>query len=171
MKIADFVYDSISDAKVVLERVGFRHVKIIDFNITRDKIYRYFNNLSGLLELVLRDEIERCYRYIDQMTLHAPIQEKPLISLYRYRSQYIERTKLLKTFYRDRQYLPAKLKGLKKEIEGMEKIKRLNYLVNSEKQRINGRLNNRNGFLMSILFEIYVIKNGSSLMRSSNFMF
>lgn len=105
------------------------------------------------------------------MTLHAPIQEKPLISLYRYRSQYIERTKLLKTFYRDRQYLPAKLKGLKKEIEGMEKIKRLNYLVNSEKQRINGRLNNRNGFLMSILFEIYVIKNGSSLMRSSNFMF
>lgn len=160
MKVASFVHKSISDARMVLEDIGFRHIKVIHFNIPRDKLFRYFDNLSGLVELVLRDEIEKCYSFINFMAYNNYEEENPILILNKYYSQFMNNSKLMNNYHKDKSNLPAKLRNLNREIESLEKIKREKF-INDFLQRLNPMYTKSENlsFIPSLFCEMFITKD------------
>jgi hypothetical protein len=105
------------------------------------------------------------------MALNSPTNKKPLVILHYYRSQFIKRSKLLRNFQIDKENLPAKFRNLRKEIEEIDKLRRIDFLSYYETKKSQYSQYSKPTFLSSLMLEFYVLKEGESFKQTCTFLF
>ncbi|WP_437918717.1 TetR/AcrR family transcriptional regulator [Sphingobacterium sp. LRF_L2] len=131
MNIAEFVHKSLDEVIPTIEKYGFVKLKIDHLtentNISRSLLWRYFGGLNGLLQLVLRQEIEKCYTHIWENTTPTDDHEELLKQLQFYRKEFTDESKLLQRYREDSNNMSKRINQLKIEVAEIEEYERLRF--------------------------------------------
>ncbi|MCW2263059.1 MULTISPECIES: TetR/AcrR family transcriptional regulator [Sphingobacterium] len=124
MKISEFVHQSLNEIAPAIEQYGFDNITtdhiINATNISRSRLLSHFGGLHGLLELVMLDQIAKCFNYIYEKTIPSKNIDEALIQFHRYRSEYIESSSLLQIYHKEKYKQSKRIIQLKAEIDQIE---------------------------------------------------
>jgi len=144
IKNADLVRKSIQEAKGILLNKKIQEVKISDIilgiNISKSMFFDFFGGINTILELVLMEELNSCYRLISENIKNLEEKKKIVAKLRQLRMIYIRKNTILFNYFQDAALLPDRYDDFKAAISLTEQNLLLNILKENSIDRRSFRL-------------------------------
>lgn len=120
IKNASLVRKSIKNVRTVLMSKSLKDLKIFDIisaaEISRSKFFSFFGSINTILELVISEELIKCYQLISQNVIAIDSKELITVELKQLRTIYFRNNPILFDYYSNVNKLPDRYNVLKEAV-------------------------------------------------------